>query len=439
MDTSRIAHVFGMAVTIMFACYFYLPPVSAGEFSGTEWKVTRGDTLYAISRTIFPKNTSKQAQLRHDIITLNPAVFAGGANNIKIGVVLKLPDYVIAKSIETKKVETTRFAPKGVTPETLPSGAIEQAPVPVPAEITSKPGLSAVRTGEVSSTVWKVKQGDTLYTICRSIYPGNARMQAQLGRDIKKLNPTVFASGAGKMKVGVVLKLPDYVKLEGIKLESVEIEKIEPESIPSKTGAPGPEPESVTPGSTQQPVTSAVVVEHQPEVPMVAKQPKTPTPAFSSAEEGIVVSLGFSNGGDQLVSVDNGFDINTGTGIHFRLGYEQMFQNNSGYRMLLGLQYYKLISESTSYSDTYLLLAYQYHTHPILFGVGAILDAGAKLENNTTAEFDPAIGGTMYVEYVGKGKLAGWGIGATSLNIKEKNTGAKFNATRGELYYRWRF
>ncbi|MBT8437375.1 MAG: hypothetical protein KJP11_08390 [Gammaproteobacteria bacterium] len=87
---------------------------------GTEWKVKRGDTLYAIGRAIFPGNGNKQARLRQDIIELNPAVFANGANNMAVGVVLKLPDYVIPK-----------VAPVEVTPEpklAVPAPVVEPEP-----------------------------------------------------------------------------------------------------------------------------------------------------------------------------------------------------------------------------------------------------------------------------------------------------------------------
>ena len=87
----------------------------------TKWKVKRGDTLYAIGRAVYPEDAGKQARLRQDIMKLNPSVFVNGANNIAVGTVLKLPDYVLSKS-----------APSN-------AGKPAQVPAPVPAIITPSP------------------------------------------------------------------------------------------------------------------------------------------------------------------------------------------------------------------------------------------------------------------------------------------------------------
>ena len=87
----------------------------------TGWKVMRGDTLYAIGRAFYPQDAGKQARLRQDIVKLNPSVFANGANNMSVGTVLKLPDYV--------------------QPESVPSNVDKpaQVPAPVPATVTPSP------------------------------------------------------------------------------------------------------------------------------------------------------------------------------------------------------------------------------------------------------------------------------------------------------------
>ena len=94
------------------------------KVSGTEWKVKRGDTLYAIARAVYPGDASKQARLRQDIIKLNPSVFANGANNMAVGVVLKLPDYVAPKAAPPKA------APPKVVIKPEPATSREVAPVP---------------------------------------------------------------------------------------------------------------------------------------------------------------------------------------------------------------------------------------------------------------------------------------------------------------------
>jgi hypothetical protein len=403
-----------VGVIAIFLVYgLFLPMASAGDASGNGWKVKPGDTLYAIGRAIFPDDVRKQARLRQDIMKLNPSVFAHGANNMKVGVVLKLPPYVTLES---------------VLPGKTPSKAGAPAPTPKPAKVTSKPALPSVSTVKFGGTVWKVRSGDTLYGVCRTIYPEDASKQAQLGRDIKMLNSSVFANGVNNMKAGVVLKLPSYVKLESVA----------PESVPSKVSEPEPEPvpEKVAPEPVQQPVVPAPVAKTQPETPTVKEQPPSPS---SRAEGNAVVSLGFSYGGDKLADVKNGPDIHAGNGAQVRLGYEQMFQNAGGYRASLGLQVYRLLSGGASYRDTYFQLAYQYRASPVLFGIGAVYDFGSNLRSNNNYTFKPAIGGTMYFEFVGSGIFDGLGLGATSLGVKEKKSGTSFNASRAELYYRLRF
>ena len=72
-------------------------PSSAGQGSaiagGRRWTVKRGETLYSIGRAVFPRDTARQARFRQDVMTLNPSVFANGADNMAVGAVLVLPDY----------------------------------------------------------------------------------------------------------------------------------------------------------------------------------------------------------------------------------------------------------------------------------------------------------------------------------------------------------
>jgi hypothetical protein len=300
----------------------------------------------------------------------------------------------------------------------------------------------------VSGTEWKVKHGDTLYAIGRAVYPGDARKQARLRRDITKLNPSVFANGANNMAVGAVLKLPDYVV---------------PKSAPPKVGelshVPMPVPVEITPKPPPQPAAPATVVEPVPEtlreaasapkstvksepVKQVKKEPSTvrgqPASAASRAEGGVLVSLGFSYGGDVLVDTDGLLDISAGSGGHLRLGYEKMPHHGSGYRLALGLQYNE--TKDVSFRDTYLQLAYQYRANPFVYGIGVVSHAGATLEVfNITTDYDTANGVVVYLENVGSGKVAGWGLSYIALDIEEKGTATSVDASRAEFYYSWRF
>jgi hypothetical protein len=338
MKIYRKLHALGGVLAMFFACYLYLPSASAGIINDTEWKVTSGDTLYAISRAVYPGDASKRGRLRRDIMKLNPSVFVNGANNMGVGVVLKLPPYVSTES---------------VAPKSAPSKVGRPAPVSVP--ILVPPANNA------------------------------------------------------------------------------------PKAAPSKVDepAPVPIPEKITPMPAPQLVAPAPVAEPQPETPMVKGQPAS---SPLRTEDGVVVSLGFSYGGEKLVDVGGGPDIFAGNGIQLRLGYEQMFQHGSGYRASVGLQYYTLLQQrDVSYRDAYLQLAYQYRANPVVYGVGVVFDTGATLKTGTTTEYDSAIGAIVYLEYVGSGQLEGWGLSFTSLDIEEKNSGTSVDASRVELYYNWRF
>jgi len=345
----RKPHALGGMLAMFFASYLYLPFASAGMLDGTEWKVTSGDTLYAIGRAVYPGNARKQARLRRDIMKLNPSVFANGANNMGVGDVLKLPPYVSTESVAPKSAPSKYVAPKRALPKV---GEPTSAPIPL-------------------------------------LVP-----------------PTNNA----------------------------------PKPAPSKVVEPAPVriPDKVTLKPTPQPVAPIPVVEPQPpEKPMVKKQPAS---APSRVEGDVVASLGFSFGGDKLVDVGGGLDIVAGNGVQLRLGYEQMFQHGSGYRASLGLQYYTLLQQTgVSYRDTYLQLAYQYRANPVVYGVGVVFDTGATLKTSTTTQYDSAMGGIVYLEYIGSGQLEGWGVSFTSLDIKEKNSGTSVDASRAELYYSWRF
>jgi len=300
----------------------------------------------------------------------------------------------------------------------------------------------------VSGTEWKVKRGDTLYAIGRAVYPADARKQAHLRRDITKLNPSVFANGANNMAVGTVLNLPDYVV---------------PKSAPSKVSEPAhvpiPVPIEITPKPPLQPATPATVVEPVSEtlretasapnstvksepIEQEKKEPSTvkgqPASGASRAEGVVLVSLGLSYGGDVLVDTDGLLDISAGSGGHLRLGYEQMPHQGSGYRLALGLQYNE--TEGVSFRDTYLQLAYQYRANPIVYGIGVISQAGATLKVfNITTDYDTANGVVVYLENVGNGKVAGWGLSYIAMDIEEKGTATSVDASRAEIYYSWRF
>jgi hypothetical protein len=398
MERCQMPFAPGVTLAIFLVFSLYLPPASAGEFSGTDWKVTPGDTVYSIGRAIYPGDARKQGQLRLDIRRLNPAVFGNGKNRMNAVAVLKLPEYVVYQQATMQEKKQTRSAPDA-----------------------TKSTLVAVTATGFVGTKWVIKSGDTLYAIGRSVYPGNAQKQARLRRDILKLNPSVFANGANNMEVGAVLKLPDYVA---------------PKGAPPKAAEPAHVPIPIPVEATPEPAAPDPVVEPEPETPREVASTSSP------AEGGFVVSLGYSYGGDKLVDVDNWLDLTAGSGVNLRLGYEQMPHHASGYRIALGLQYNAVYANNgdASLRDAYLLLAYQYRANPVLYGIGVVAYAGAKLDDDgDTTDYDAANGAVVYLENVGNGKMAGWGLSYTYLDTEEEDTGKSVDASRAELYYSWRF
>ena len=119
-----------------------------------------------------------------------------------------------------------------------------------------------------------------------------------------------------------------------------------------------------------------------------------------------------------------------------------MPHHGSGYRLALGVQYNGVYASNgaASLRGAYLQLAYQYRADPLLYGIGVAAYAGAKLDDDgDTTDYDSAIGAVVYLENVGSGTLAGWGLSFTALNIDEEDSGKSVDASRAEIYYSWRF
>lgn len=400
---------------------------SAGELDGTEWTITRGDTLYAIGRSLYPGDPRTQKKLRQDIRRLNPTVFAAGANNMKIGTVLQLPAYVIGRKTANQAVSQNE-------PTQMPETLVTVSPAPA--------------AQGFSGSEWIVRKGDTLYAIGRAVYPADVRRQARLREDIIRLNPFVFANGANNMAVGIVLRLPDYVGVASVRPRG-DVPK-----VVELTPAPRPAPVAVTQVPAPQPVTPVAepetkapeiespVPESAVKIESAAQQtpPRDPRPNRSKtpAADGMFFSLGYSFGGDMLVNIVDGPDIDAGSGFQFRLGYDRMPQFGGGYRLALGFQYDT--AEDTSFTNTYLSLAYQYRSDPAIYGIGIVAHVGPDLEvNNVTTDFDAAYGVTAYLEGIGGGSLAGWGLSYTALDYDEADTSRSIDASRAEIYYSWKF
>jgi hypothetical protein len=197
------------------------------------------------------------------------------------------------------------------------------------------------------------------------------------------------------------------------------------------TRKPAPASVDIVPESTPEPTPSAPVAESEPETP--AAVPSTAV----RADDNFLLSLGYSYGGEKLDNLDDTYGP-AGVGAHLRLGYERMFRNDSGFRVALGLQYSRA-STSEFFRDTYLNLAYQYRSAPLLYGAGVSVSGGARLDANAKVDYDSATGALVYVENIGSGDLVGWGLSFTALEIEDEDSSSSFDASRAELYYSWRF
>ena len=93
-----------------------------------------------------------------------------------------------------------------------------------------------------------------------------------------------------------------------------------------------------------------------------------------------------------------------------------------------------------SLKSPYLQAAYQYRQEPILYGIGVVAHSGAQLDDkDRNVDYDSAIGLLLYVENVGNGKLAGWGLSYTALDFDDKDSSDSVDASHAEVYYNWYF
>lgn len=192
--------------------------------SGTEWRVRSGDTLYAIGRAVYPGDARKQARLRQDIMKLNPSVFADGANNMAVGVVLKLPGYVSSKTAPPKVVEKAKLpkpAPVAVTPKPAPV-VVTPKPTPKPAapapvvkpepEVQRK--VSSATQGNVVASLGYAYGGDKLVYEDGSYDPAGAAAHGRLGYE------QMYQNGGGyRVALGLQYGVADSATFKDIYLQ----------------------------------------------------------------------------------------------------------------------------------------------------------------------------------------------------------------------------
>ncbi len=98
---------------LIFFNSLLISPAIAGLQNGTHWLIQPGDSLYKISRSLFPGDREKQQQLRREIVANNPQAFKRGPSSISVGDRLALPAFAIQQE---PRPAAPRVASKPVAP-----------------------------------------------------------------------------------------------------------------------------------------------------------------------------------------------------------------------------------------------------------------------------------------------------------------------------------
>ena len=138
--------IFSLLISSIFITELY-----ADIFNGSQWLIKPGDSLYKIARNVFPDSTKKQAQLRKELVKLNPQAFKNGASNISVGDKLKLPDFAV-KQEEPKAVITLKKPDESKETKALP---VTQKIVETDEVVTADPedviGQVIINVGKLSA------------------------------------------------------------------------------------------------------------------------------------------------------------------------------------------------------------------------------------------------------------------------------------------------
>lgn len=392
---------------------------SFAEYDGKYWVVRSGDTLYAIARKIYPGDIRQQAKLRREIIKLNQNVFAAGGGTLFVGLKLHMPGDV-ANIKTASKTQVVSKKPATKQPKKKPVSKL------------------------VANNQWRIKRGDTLYSIGRYFFPGSGRQQYRLRKEITQLNPDVFGKGKGRLEIGMLLRLPDYLVKEEDKPEVVvPVERPVERPVVSQPVKP-----VVTRPRPEVKVALPEPVEEQKPIPEQAQSRVTRPARVASAsdyDDFYSLSIGYSFGGDDALIASGGHDISFGSGAHLRFNYDGLWDHKQGIRLGLGYQIDQVTAgdDSGELTQIYLQSMYIYNFDSSLIGIGLAYHDSIVFESDisgtiTTFEPDAAVGAVVFYEY--KRFLNDHIIGLAHSSLKtEDASGAAIDMSRTELYYRWQF
>jgi len=366
---------------------------------------------------VYPGNTRQQARLRKDITKLNQNVFAAGGRSLFIGLKLYMPTYVA----DVKQA----------------SSAIKKPVVKQPLKKPASKQSTAARL--LSANQWKIKRGDTLYSIGRYFFPRSNRQQYKLRNDIVALNPDVFGRGKGRLEIGMLLTIPSYlVKKETQKKAAIAVKPtVSKQTVRPTVSKPRP--------AVKQVVTRTEEKTVQPRPDKQARPEPARRSSVSDYDDFYSMSFGYSVGGDDALVASGGHDITFGSGVHIRFNYDGLWDNRQGFRIALGMQQDQVTagSDSGELSQNYLQSLYIYNLSSSLIGIGLAYHDSIVFESDiasvkTTFEPDGTAGIAVIYEYkrlFGKHIL---GLSHTSLET-EDSSGAALDMSRSEIYYRWAF
>jgi len=400
-------NMYKLSVLFIFCSFFSIEAWSG--YDGKYWVVKKGDTLYAIARSFYPKSARSQLKLRKDIISLNQNVFANGSKGLFIGLKLHLPQYVSSVSQSSVKTKTQRV------------------------KLFSDPNL-------LSENKWIIKRGDTLYSIARHFFPKSNRKQYHLRKEIISLNPDVFSGGTNKMEVGLALIMPDKLvkKTETRLVATPVVEDVSPDTNTIKENRKTSYADKVS-------KTPVKAIEDKPEVSRTSYEKRKNT-ISSDFESNVSFSIGYSLGGDTVLISTDGHDITLGSGAHLRFSYDGLWDNKQGYRIALGYQFDQVTagSDSGQLEQMYLQSAYLFNMGHSVIGIGLSLHDNIAFESDisavkTNTDFDTAAGLVVLYEY--KRFLGNHivGLSHTVLDSKNMSSQADVDMSRTEVYYRWSF
>jgi len=163
---------------LMTTVLFYSGSGLSALSGDSHWVVEKGDSVYSIARKVFPDDVAKQRQFRKELVTSNPAIFNGNANQMSVGASLLLPAFAVSKPVVVKPVVESK--PPAPVAEVLPP--VEEKPVeektvtPDPEDVIGHVVISVGKMQANNRGVFRkllrhseILQGDTL-TTSRSAY-----------------------------------------------------------------------------------------------------------------------------------------------------------------------------------------------------------------------------------------------------------------------------